>query len=354
MSGAQAVIPELSAHSDLVKTIEAALPGKTSRPGSAAYETSNRSYFSVFEQEIAPACIAHPSNVEDVVVLVKALRPALAQGWKNVAAIKSGGYMTWAGAANVAGGVTIDLGGLKGVKLNEDKTTVSIGVGERWGNVYEELEKDGLTTVGGRVATLGVTGFILGGNSTIICQSGPERILLTMRELGGISYYSAERGFACDFVASFELVLASGDIVQASRAVNPDLFRAVQGGSNNFGIITRIDMEVFKPMPKLYGGRLPIILDEKNIEAVFAAIHGLTVGEGEGSDHAHAICTLTSAMGMPLSILSIYETEGREDSPALSSFTCLEPKIAQIMTLRQDSQRGFCEEQGTFINEVAR
>jgi hypothetical protein len=37
-------------------------------------------------------------------------------------------------------------------------------------------------------------------------------------------------------------VLASGEIVSANHASNSDLYWALKGGSNNFGIVTRFDM----------------------------------------------------------------------------------------------------------------
>jgi FAD/FMN-containing dehydrogenase len=37
-------------------------------------------------------------------------------------------------------------------------------------------------------------------------------------------------------------VLASGEIVNANHTSKPDLYWALKGGSNNFGIVTRFDM----------------------------------------------------------------------------------------------------------------
>jgi hypothetical protein len=67
------------------------------------------------------------------------------------------------GSANIESGVTIELRGLKGIRLTEDKSHVTISVGETWGSVYEELEKHGVTVPGGRVGRVGVGGLVLGG-----------------------------------------------------------------------------------------------------------------------------------------------------------------------------------------------
>jgi FAD/FMN-containing dehydrogenase len=72
-------------------------------------------------------------------------------------------HTPWAGAANIEDGVTIDLSRLDQVLVSKDRSTVTIGPGNRWHRVYEELAPQGLVVAGGRVATVGVSGLILGG-----------------------------------------------------------------------------------------------------------------------------------------------------------------------------------------------
>jgi FAD/FMN-containing dehydrogenase len=74
-------------------------------------------------------------------------------------------HTPWAGAANIEDGVTIDLSRLDQVLVSKDRSTVTIGPGNRWRRVYEELAPQGLVVAGGRVATVGVSGLILGGKS---------------------------------------------------------------------------------------------------------------------------------------------------------------------------------------------
>lgn len=71
--------------------------------------------------------------------------------------------------------------------------------------------------------------------------------------IGGISYFGPQYGFACDTVQNFEIVLANGQIANANAHENSDLFVALKGGSNNFGIITRFDMKTFK-LGNYFGG----------------------------------------------------------------------------------------------------
>lgn len=74
-------------------------------------------------------------------------------------------YIT--GAANVQDGITIASQGLKGIHLSEDKSQVTVGVGETWGSVYAELDRHGLTVPGGRIGRVGVGGLVLGGKISL-------------------------------------------------------------------------------------------------------------------------------------------------------------------------------------------
>lgn len=49
------------------------------------------------------------------------------------------------------------------VTVSSDRTIVSVGSGNRWHRVYEELERDNLTVTGGRTGSVGVGGLTLGG-----------------------------------------------------------------------------------------------------------------------------------------------------------------------------------------------
>ena len=70
---------------------------------------------------------------------------------------------------------------------------------------------------------------------------------------GGISFFSSSVGLACSNVVNYEVILADGTIVSASVHENPDLWRALKGGANNFGIVTRFTVSAF-PTSGVWGG----------------------------------------------------------------------------------------------------
>jgi FAD/FMN-containing dehydrogenase len=67
------------------------------------------------------------------------------------------------GASNSDGGITIDLALINSIEVSEDRGTTRVGTGARWGKVFDVVEPQGLTVVGGRDAHVGVGGFLLGG-----------------------------------------------------------------------------------------------------------------------------------------------------------------------------------------------
>jgi hypothetical protein len=65
--------------------------------------------------------------------------------------------------------------------------------------------------------------------------------------------FSQHKGWACESVLSWELVLPKGDIVNVDKESHPDLFWALQGaGQTNFGIVTSVVMEIVK-LPNPHG-----------------------------------------------------------------------------------------------------
>ena len=156
---------------DIEAALKDVLPGKVHRPGTEQYDESNKSYFTVFESDLKPAAIIQPTNAEEVSTALQTLGPFLQNGSTRLA-IRGSGHTPFAGSANIDDGITIDLRGLKGIRINEGESTVRIGIGETWGSVYDELEKHGLATAGGRVGRVGVGGLVLGGTASFSLSFG--------------------------------------------------------------------------------------------------------------------------------------------------------------------------------------
>ena len=82
-------------------------------------------------------------------------------------AIRSGGHNPFPDNNIDGTGVTVDLSRLSSINVAQSTVTTDkvaqIGPGARWGQVYDALTPQGLTVGGGRAATVGVGGLVLGG-----------------------------------------------------------------------------------------------------------------------------------------------------------------------------------------------
>lgn len=119
---------------------------------------SRPQYYAAQQQEQVPLCITQPGSSEEVSQALNILREQ-----ECAFAVKSGGHSTSPGASSINGGVVIDLKNLNIIKVSDDESFVSVGTGNTWNKVYTTLEKQGLLAVGGRVGSVGVGGFVLGG-----------------------------------------------------------------------------------------------------------------------------------------------------------------------------------------------
>jgi hypothetical protein len=100
---------------------------------------------------------------------------------------------------------------------------------------------------------------------------------------GGISFFSNQYGWACDNVASFEVVTASGTIVTASPTQYSDLYWALRGGGNNFGIVTKFNLNTIPQGLMWGGGRIHL---ETEFPSVINAFYNL--GANSANDTAAA------------------------------------------------------------------
>ena len=111
--------------------------------------------------------------------------------------------------------------------------------GLTWGEAYDAFNNTGIGFTGGICEDVSVGGVSLGG---------------------GQSLFVAERGWAVDNIINYEIVLGTGEIVNANQTNNPDLFKALKGGNTDFGIVTRVDLVTF-PFDGLWGGEVLIDLN---------------------------------------------------------------------------------------------
>ncbi|EUC41052.1 hypothetical protein COCMIDRAFT_30127 [Bipolaris oryzae ATCC 44560] len=229
---------------------------------SSTYDAFTGAYWSIQQGAVNPRCVFKPSSTIEV------------SSWLLISrltqcpfAVKSGGHAAFAGASSIDGGITVSMERFNNVTVSNDKQYANVGAGTRWVDVYTTIEKSGVSVVGGRMAPVGVPGLILGG---------------------GISFFSNKLGWACDNVASYEVVTASGLVVTASPTEFPDLYWALRGGGgSNFGVVTNFKLHAF-PQGNMWGGQR--IFTENNFKGVLDAVFNFaTVGSSKDTGAAEII-----------------------------------------------------------------
>ncbi|KAL5476864.1 hypothetical protein ACEPAI_3050 [Sanghuangporus weigelae] len=204
------------------------LPELTSFPGTEQFDNDTE-HWAISSQQNS-TCSIEPTSAEDVSAIIQIIgRPDIRAPF----AVKSGGHAYNLNSSSTPG-VQVSMARFNDVSYNAKQGTVTIGFGLTWDQVYERLEPLGIMVVGGRITGVGVGGFSLGGE---------------------YSWKTNQFGLLIDTLLSVEVVLPSGEIVQATNSSHPDLFFGLRGGLNNFGIVTQVTVEAH-PQSLVFGGSL--------------------------------------------------------------------------------------------------
>lgn len=104
-----------------------------------------------------PTCVLEAGNPHDISEAIKIIGSS-----RTPFAVESGGHASNPGFSST-NGVHISLRRLSQVDISSDKSTVKIGMGLTWADVYKKIQGTGINVVGGRVPGPGVGGYTLGG-----------------------------------------------------------------------------------------------------------------------------------------------------------------------------------------------
>lgn len=191
------------------------LRGQLLLPNDAAYDEARKLHNALIDRR--PAMIVQCAGVADVIAAVN-----FARSNGILVSIRGTGHNV-AGTSLCEGGMVIDLGGMKGIRVNPGTCTARVEPGVTWAEMNHELQTFGLAATGGYVGTTGVAGLTLGG---------------------GLGWMVRKHGTALDNLLSVDVVTADGQFLNASPAENPDLFWGIRGAGGNFGVVTSFEFKV--------------------------------------------------------------------------------------------------------------
>ncbi|KAH9210256.1 FAD binding domain protein [Leptodontidium sp. 2 PMI_412] len=204
---------------------------ETTFPGRLHYKAADTNFtiWDQKQQQTVYVCRVLPTSAAEVSQILQ----VLVQNWCRFA-VKCGGHSRFPDDSVSVGGVTIDLGLMSSTVVSEDRTSALVGGGALTRQIFAALDPYGLAHIGGRQGQVGIGGFALGGGTSVL---------------------SAKHGWALDSILEYEVVLPNATIITVSETQHPDLYWALRGGGNNFGIVTAFNVTVFPQGPVWVGSR---------------------------------------------------------------------------------------------------
>lgn len=130
--------------------------------------------------------------------------------------------------------ILLDMSAFDQVEVDPAARVARIGGAVQWRDLIAAAGEHGLTAPFGSAATVGVTGYMMGG---------------------GIGFMSRHLGLGSSAIRAAELVTPEGRIRRIDAASDPDLFWALRGGGGGFGVITGLEIDL-TPVPRMAGGVL--------------------------------------------------------------------------------------------------
>src|SRR3954451_14112798 len=208
-----------------VNELERSFRGHVLRPVDPSYDEHRRVWNGSFSR--FRALIARCAGVADVRAAVRFARQT-----GLPAAVRSGGH-SFPGLSVCDDGIVIDLGSMKGIRVDPDVRTARVQAGALLADLDRETQAFGLAVPAGVVSHTGVAGLTLGG---------------------GIGWLMRKHGLTIDQLLAVDLVTADGQFAKASATENAELFWGLRGGGGNFGIVTEFEFRLNHVGPTLLAG----------------------------------------------------------------------------------------------------
>ncbi|MCX4701707.1 FAD-binding oxidoreductase [Streptomyces sp. NBC_01373] len=214
----------LALDEQLLGRLRGAVRGDVVRPGDPDYDEARKVYNAMHDKR--PAIVVRAVDAGDVIATVDLARET------GLPLAVRGGSHSVPGYGTCDGGVVLDLGRMRGIRVDPETRTARVEGGCTWADVNHATHAFGLATTGGIVSTTGVGGLTTGG---------------------GMGYLAREFGLACDNLVSVDLVTADGSFLTCTDEHNADLMWAVRGGGGNFGVVTSFVYRLH-PVADILGG----------------------------------------------------------------------------------------------------
>ncbi|MFD6323177.1 FAD-binding oxidoreductase [Streptomyces sp. NPDC058442] len=267
-------------------------------------------------QPHAPALVVGAVDAEDV---------RLAVEFGAAHDLPVGVQATGHGPARHAGtGVLISTRRMNEVRIDPVSRTARVAAGTVWQQVVDAAAPHGLAPLSGSAPHVGAVAYTLGG---------------------GLGLMARRFGYAADHVRRLGVVTADGRPRDVDADHEPELFWALRGGRDNFGVVTTMDIGLM-PVERLYGGAL--YFDGSRAEEVVNTWLHWTTGVPEDMTSSLALVPLPDLPPLPEPLRGRYVVHVRiaflggpkEGEHLIAPLRALGPRLADTVRVLPYTESG--------------
>jgi FAD binding domain/Berberine and berberine like len=281
------------------------LNGRVITPGEPGYDEGRTVFYGGIDRR--PAAIVRAADEDDVSRAI-----ALTRETGLELAVRSGGHSI-PGHSATEGGILLDLRDLNALEIDVEGRTAWVGGGVTTGRYTDAAAEHGLATPFGDTGSVGISGLTLGG---------------------GVGYLVRKHGLTVDSLLAADVVTADGKLVRADADSHPDLFWALRGGGGNFGVASRLHLQLHE-LNGVGGGVLIL-------PATAETIYGFVAEAEAAPEELSAIANVMPAPPLPflpaeqhgrlvIFAVLVYAGEGEVGERAIAPFRALANPIADTL-----------------------
>ncbi|MCH0566864.1 MULTISPECIES: FAD-binding oxidoreductase [unclassified Streptomyces] len=254
------------------ESLASRISGEVFLPGQEGFDQERTGYQLAVRH--SPDVIVAATTAQDVVAAVD-----FAVGHDRPVGVQATGH----GVSNALdGGVLVSTRRMSDVRVDTGAGTVRLGAGARWEQVIPEAARHGLAPLDGSAPHIGAVSYVLGG---------------------GLGLLGRTYGWAADHVRRMEVVTADGRLRQVTPDSEPDLFWALLGGRDNFGVVTALEIGLL-PVTRLYGGGM--YFDTEHVERLLHTWTEWTATVPEAMNSSVALFRMPDAPMLPAPLRGRY------------------------------------------------
>ena len=130
------------------------------------------------------------------------------------------------------GGLLVNTSRMRGVGIDPEAQTATVGAGALWKDVILAAQAHGLAGLAGSAPHVGVVGYTMGG---------------------GFGWLGRKYGLNSASITVADIVTADSQLLHLSADENQELLWGLKGGGGNFGIVISLEFRLY-PLTTVYGG----------------------------------------------------------------------------------------------------